>query len=95
MVVAQRGEQQEQEEHTAPKEPLPVFLHKQLKVHEGTQQVDRDAQEDGDALDDHRAVVLIVPGGGEDQRHTEAAGQQAEGQEHQIPLFQKLMEWRE
>ena len=94
-LIAQGGEDEQDEKHVEGQQPLPVFLHKQLKVHEGAQQVDRDTQEDGDALDDHRAVVLIVPGGGEDHRHTEAAGQQAEGQEHQIPLFQKLMEWRE
>lgn len=95
MVVAQGGEQQEQEEYAAPKEPLPVFFHKQLKVHKGTQQIDRDAQENGDTLDGHRTVVLVVPGGGEDQRHAEAAGQQAEGQKHQIPFFQKLLDGRE
>ena len=60
VVGAQWGEQQEDEQDAGPKHQLPVFLYEQLKVDEGTQDIDDGSQKNGHALDDNGPVVFIV-----------------------------------
>ena len=91
MVCAQWGEQQEDKQNAGPKHQLPVFLHEQLKVDEGTQDIDDDSQKNRYGLDDNSPVVPVVPGGGIDQRHAIGAGQQTQEQKELVPFFPELL----
>lgn len=43
-ITAKGSEQQQDKQDAAHKEPLPVFLHEQLKVHKGTKDIDHHPQ---------------------------------------------------
>ncbi len=95
-LIAQGGEDEQDEKHVEGQQPLPVFLHEQLKIHVGAEDVDDDAQQDGDQLNDHlSALVLhIPPGGGINEHHSKTAGQKAQRQQKHIAFFPKLLQGR-
>ena len=80
-------EQQQQENDAESQQPLPVLLHKRLKVHIGTKDIDQDTQQDGDDLDGYLFIVVIVAGSGKNKGHAKAAGQQTQRQQQHIPFF--------
>ena len=80
-------EQQQQENDAESQQPLPVLLHKRLKVYIGTKNIDQDTQQDGDDLDGYLFIIVIVAGSGKNKGHAKAAGQQTQRQQQHIPFF--------
>ena len=98
VVFSERSQKEEEEDDVEDEEKFPAFFNEELKIDEGEEDVDEDAQQDCDKLDRDEAQpahIAYVLGRGEDEEQAEATGDEAEDEQDEVAFFEEVPEGRE